>query len=106
MIERPPILTMWTSGSIRTTGDSRSEEHTSELQSRQYLVCRLLLEKKKQLCKRTYATDHHLHGFAFSNLCSIIITNTSNLSSNDTNLASLLLHTSATCLCFIHTLSS
>src|SRR3712207_8321083 len=29
----------------RTT--SRSEEHTSELQSRQYLVCRLLLEKKK-----------------------------------------------------------
>src|SRR3712207_8024240 len=30
-------------------GDLRSEEHTSELQSRQYLVCRLLLEKKKQL---------------------------------------------------------
>src|SRR3712207_8183036 len=28
-------------------GRSRSEEHTSELQSRQYLVCRLLLEKKK-----------------------------------------------------------
>src|SRR3712207_7810521 len=28
--------------------DERSEEHTSELQSRQYLVCRLLLEKKKQ----------------------------------------------------------
>src|SRR3712207_7907859 len=28
-------------------GDLRSEEHTSELQSRQYLVCRLLLEKKK-----------------------------------------------------------
>src|SRR3712207_7820701 len=28
-------------------GDTRSEEHTSELQSRQYLVCRLLLEKKK-----------------------------------------------------------
>src|SRR3712207_8100122 len=27
--------------------DTRSEEHTSELQSRQYLVCRLLLEKKK-----------------------------------------------------------
>src|SRR5258707_3590651 len=31
----------------------RSEEHTSELQSRQYLVCRLLLEKKKQ----TYSTQ-------------------------------------------------
>src|SRR3712207_8180361 len=28
----------------------RSEEHTSELQSRQYLVCRLLLEKKKVSC--------------------------------------------------------
>src|SRR3712207_7995145 len=28
--------------------DPRSEEHTSELQSRQYLVCRLLLEKKKK----------------------------------------------------------
>src|SRR3712207_7082762 len=32
-------------------GTGRSEEHTSELQSRQYLVCRLLLEKKKD--KRT-----------------------------------------------------
>src|SRR3712207_6949465 len=29
-------------------GYARSEEHTSELQSRQYLVCRLLLEKNKQ----------------------------------------------------------
>src|SRR3712207_8094117 len=33
----------------------RSEEHTSELQSRQYLVCRLLLEKKK--IKNTYVTS-------------------------------------------------
>src|SRR3712207_6958606 len=31
------------------TPRSRSEEHTSELQSRQYLVCRLLLEKKKKI---------------------------------------------------------
>src|SRR5947209_15592378 len=31
----------------------RSEEHTSELQSRQYLVCRLLLEKKKKKGKQT-----------------------------------------------------
>src|SRR3712207_8483876 len=31
----------------RHTSGARSEEHTSELQSRQYLVCRLLLEKKK-----------------------------------------------------------
>src|SRR3712207_8193148 len=33
----------------------RSEEHTSELQSRQYLVCRLLLEKKKNSTKNTSA---------------------------------------------------
>src|SRR3712207_8446032 len=32
----------------------RSEEHTSELQSRQYLVCRLLLEKKKKTIHKTY----------------------------------------------------
>src|SRR5258707_14020433 len=32
----------------RGVPDARSEEHTSELQSRQYLVCRLLLEKKKK----------------------------------------------------------
>src|SRR5438445_8905529 len=31
---------------FREAGGNRSEEHTSELQSRQYLVCRLLLEKK------------------------------------------------------------
>src|SRR3712207_7998076 len=30
----------------------RSEEHTSELQSRQYLVCRLLLEKKKKIIEK------------------------------------------------------
>src|SRR3712207_8993647 len=34
-------------GAGNTTAAKRSEEHTSELQSRQYLVCRLLLEKKK-----------------------------------------------------------
>src|SRR3712207_7599691 len=34
----------------------RSEEHTSELQSRQYLVCRLLLEKKK----KTLAQNYHI----------------------------------------------
>src|SRR5258707_11545860 len=33
---------------------SRSEEHTSELQSRQYLVCRLLLEKKKKKTELNY----------------------------------------------------
>src|SRR3712207_8059985 len=43
-------------------GRMRSEEHTSELQSRQYLVCRLLLEKKKktpQLTKRSHKTSKH-----------------------------------------------
>src|SRR3712207_7450809 len=35
----------------------RSEEHTSELQSRQYLVCRLLLEKKKNLSS-TSSLEH------------------------------------------------
>src|SRR2546430_10392386 len=37
----------------------RSEEHTSELQSQSNLVCRLLLEKKKQL--RLHVTIHHEH---------------------------------------------
>src|SRR3712207_8297221 len=36
---------------------SRSEEHTSELQSRQYLVCRLLLEKKLQPAHLTLALE-------------------------------------------------
>src|SRR5260370_14955468 len=36
---------------------SRSEEHTSELQSHLNLVCRLLLEKKKQVCEVTVAVD-------------------------------------------------
>src|SRR3712207_8390391 len=66
--QRPPWLTpeaaisAWTlspsraasSARLRRTAATpspRSEEHTSELQSRQYLVCRLLLEKKKH-------TDH------------------------------------------------
>src|SRR3712207_6933355 len=38
------------------TATGRSEEHTSELQSRQYLVCRLLLEKKKTLTQRLVHT--------------------------------------------------
>src|SRR3712207_8755495 len=43
----------------RDPGDAdpagRSEEHTSELQSRQYLVCRLLLEKKTSYANNSYA---------------------------------------------------
>ena len=38
---------------LRNTDDVRSEEHTSELQSHHDIVCRLLLEKKKQKQKRT-----------------------------------------------------
>src|SRR3712207_7064249 len=38
-------------GLVAAGSDQRSEEHTSELQSRQYLVCRLLLEKKKLTTK-------------------------------------------------------
>src|SRR2546425_4327260 len=38
--------------STRTCSSDRSEEHTSELQSLAYLVCRLLLEKKKKLSRR------------------------------------------------------
>src|SRR3712207_8800400 len=37
----------WAIVCVSATSRKRSEEHTSELQSRQYLVCRLLLEKKK-----------------------------------------------------------
>src|SRR5437762_8717606 len=56
----------------RANTRNRSEEHTSELQSPMYLVCRLLLEKKKthghQMCLRLYAQPrntflrNHVHG--------------------------------------------
>src|SRR3712207_1308049 len=38
---------LWSRAAVRELIRQRSEEHTSELQSRQYLVCRLLLEKKQ-----------------------------------------------------------
>src|SRR3712207_7387894 len=41
------LQALWPSAGSRSAALRRSEEHTSELQSRQYLVCRLLLEKKK-----------------------------------------------------------
>src|SRR5947209_15230068 len=40
---------------------ARSEEHTSELQSRQYLVCRLLLEKKKKIIQKRTTTRRDNH---------------------------------------------
>src|SRR5438874_5814647 len=39
----------------------RSEEHTSELQSRRELVCRLLLEKKKETCRIRINPGMHIH---------------------------------------------
>src|SRR5258707_11635419 len=80
MIRRPPRSTLFPyttlfrspdAGGVRHPQDAivartpdrplveqrRSEEHTSELQSRQYLVCRLLLEKKKnQTSQRNFCT--------------------------------------------------
>src|SRR3712207_8539514 len=39
---------------VSITNSDRSEEHTSELQSRQYLVCRLLLEKKNTISNTSH----------------------------------------------------
>src|SRR2546429_6580247 len=77
MIRRPPRSTLfpyttlfrsfpaawWASGSGPTTATRaarRSEEHTSELQSRLHLVCRLLLEKKKITVHPVQRTDRVL----------------------------------------------
>src|SRR3712207_8691018 len=47
VVQRAHAHGVWVEGEVGgVAGDERSEEHTSELQSRQYLVCRLLLEKK------------------------------------------------------------
>src|SRR3712207_7045896 len=59
-----PVSGIWASHATKSAGVSlqRSEEHTSELQSRQYLVCRLLLEKKKhppQLPPSAYRISEH-----------------------------------------------
>src|SRR5476651_2830740 len=73
MIRRPPRSTLFPYTTLFRSGRparrvsrepeqdrsprrQRSEEHTSELQSRQYLVCRLLLEKKKK--KETHLLNH------------------------------------------------
>src|SRR2546425_4496470 len=53
---------LWTGLGVVADVDARSEEHTSELQSLAYLVCRLLLEKKKRAGRRyrpdTEGTEH------------------------------------------------
>src|SRR3712207_7576481 len=47
-LESSEVLELLQEVDLSTDEIQRSEEHTSELQSRQYLVCRLLLEKKKK----------------------------------------------------------
>src|SRR3712207_7207255 len=66
-VVRTPPGAAWNSSTARGDGaaprtshsssHARSEEHTSELQSRQYLVCRLLLEKKKSYLKHSPVSD-------------------------------------------------
>src|SRR3712207_7394365 len=51
---------------VNWRGAFRSEEHTSELQSRQYLVCRLLLEKKKKIIIHYLNPNIHTHNTHYS----------------------------------------
>src|SRR3712207_8826299 len=53
-------------GTSTLRGRVRSEEHTSELQSRQYLVCRLLLEIKKNTLAVNYSTFSSFSVLTFS----------------------------------------
>src|SRR5262245_64041331 len=52
---RPPPATTFAASSPPSLNPSRSEEHTSELQSLRHLVCRLLLEKKNKITSNTYS---------------------------------------------------
>src|SRR3712207_8025710 len=53
---------------VTTKGWLRSEEHTSELQSRQYLACRLLLEKNIKTYEHRPNNTHHPHCHSTKNL--------------------------------------
>src|SRR3712207_8825135 len=61
-----PLLPVRPAGALRPAdvrrrfAGPRSEEHTSELQSRQYLVCRLLLEKKKNILTNDLQSIKHI----------------------------------------------
>src|ERR1035438_2709458 len=69
----PRLTRAWThlsrqrgKGAMGGEGETRSEEHTSELQSLRHLVCRLLLEKKKKASKvntRRYSIKHAKHPY-------------------------------------------
>src|SRR2546422_3831406 len=52
--------TSWSQASATEGPARRSEEHTSELQSRLHLVCRLLLEKKKKKSTQLYSSSRSL----------------------------------------------
>src|SRR5947209_12118675 len=61
---KPRILRKCASSNRQTpqvAAHNRSEEHTSELQSRQYLVCRLLLEKKKKKKNTEHDKTQHMN---------------------------------------------
>src|SRR3712207_7556500 len=55
-----PVAVVGAAAPLAADRAARSEEHTSELQSRQYLVCRLLLEKKK-IHRRNPPTKNHIY---------------------------------------------
>src|SRR3712207_8053747 len=57
-INAPPRFCVLNFANSFSCARSRSEEHTSELQSRQYLVCRLLLEKKNKKTLTIYLTHN------------------------------------------------
>src|SRR3712207_6942346 len=59
LIPQPPSPGSRSLSSVCALG--RSEEHTSELQSRQYLVCRLLLEKKKKILSHSSYHKIEIH---------------------------------------------
>src|SRR3712207_7354857 len=59
MTQSPPVGTTLGTDGAGPADPHRSEEHTSELQSRQYLVCRLLLEKKKQNRQHMQRAEQH-----------------------------------------------
>src|SRR2546429_4588555 len=53
----------WAGQPSSSTPTARSEEHTSELQSRLHLVCRLLLEKKKKIQSHAYTVYRRLRAY-------------------------------------------
>src|SRR2546422_6763019 len=79
LFRSPPSAATWRRGQGKSpelacastsAPTSRSEEHTSELQSRLHLVCRLLLEKKKTIVRnRCPVNDESAHLHASSDAC-------------------------------------